>query len=254
MTLIRRPQLRRRTTFGLLGLVISGGAPAGLLVMRLATGQAALGALAEEWSREWQTYVYVAVSTAVAFTAFGAVLGGGADRLRQLATIDSVTGLQNRSGLTPRLEMEIRRAERYAQALSVVLLDLDGLKDINDRYGHATGDEALARIGAAIREGCRTTDVAGRWGGDEFLVVAPSTTLDDAMLLGDRIRHAVTVLPGTPPLTVSVGVASAARDAVRATPEGLLRAADDALYGAKRAGRNRVVAEVARDRRPSVTP
>lgn len=235
--------MSRRTTFGLLGLLLSAGAPIGLLLLRLATSRADIGSLAAEWTREWPTYLYVAVSTSLVFTAFGATLGHGADQLLRLATRDSLTGLLNRRALAQRLDFETRRARRYGQALSVLLLDVDHLKDINDRYGHGAGDDALQRIGDAISSGCRSTDIAGRWGGDEFLVVAPSTPLADAGLLGDRIQQAVRALGVEPSMTVSMGVASADAGSPPARFERLLRTADDMLYLAKRAGRDRVTQE-----------
>lgn len=235
--------LSRRAAFGLAGLILSLGAPAGLLLVRIASGQAALDAPLVEWSRDWPTYLYVALSTAIVFATFGAVLGHGADRLQRLARFDTLTGLRNRAGLAQRLDVELRRARRYGEPLSVVLIDVDRLKDINDRHGHGAGDDALRRIGAAISVGCRASDVAGRWGGDEFLVLAPSTPPPEARLLGDRIRRAVGELRGVPALSVSVGIASVARDLSPPSPEGLLRTADAALYAAKRAGRDQVADE-----------
>jgi two-component system, cell cycle response regulator len=232
--------MTRRTSFGLLGLLLSTGAPVGLLLLRLATSRAEIGALGQEWTREWPTYLYIALSTSVAFTAFGATLGHGADKLLRLATRDGLTGLLNRGALAQRLDIETRRAQRYGQALSVVLLDVDRLKSINDRYGHGAGDDTLRRIGEAITSACRSTDIAGRWGGDEFLVLAPSTVLADARLLGDRIQQAVRALDAPPSTAVSVGVASAEAGALPEQFEQLLRTADDLLYVAKRAGRDQM--------------
>jgi diguanylate cyclase (GGDEF)-like protein len=234
----------RRLAYASVGLLLSAGAPVGLLLVRLAAGLASLPVLAEEWAREGLTYVYVALSTATVFTAFGAVLGWNADQLALLATVDGLTRLLNRRGLAGRLEIEVRRAQRYGQPLSILLIDLDRLKRINDRSGHDAGDDALRRVGDAIRGGSRATDVAGRWGGDEFLVLAPSTPLDEAQRLGERIRDSVSALGAAPRLTVSVGVASTVGSPA-ASPDDLLRQADDALYTAKRHGRNQVSAEPA---------
>jgi diguanylate cyclase (GGDEF)-like protein len=235
----REWRLSRRVTYALIGLLLSAGAPVGLLVVRLATKATSPTPLADEWTRDWLTYLYVAVSTAIVFTAFGAVLGAKADLLARLATVDSLTSLLNRHGLAERLGTELRRAQRYGQPLSILLTDLDHLKEINDRHGHDAGDDALRRIGAAIHSGCRITDIAGRWGGDEFLVLAPSTSPDDARLLGERIRRSVTALGGAIPLTVSIGLAST-DSPHRISPDDLLRRADAALYAAKRRGRNQV--------------
>jgi diguanylate cyclase (GGDEF)-like protein len=235
----REWRLSRRVTYALIGLLLSAGAPVGLLLVRLAASESLPRSLTEEWSREWLTYLYVTVSTATVFTAFGGVLGAKADQLAQRATADSLTGLLNRHGLVERLDTELRRAQRYGQPLSILLIDLDHLKEINDRHGHDAGDDALRRVGRAIHSGGRATDIAGRWGGDEFLVLAPSTPPDDARWLGERIRRSVTALGGAIPLTVSIGLASTASPH-GISPDDLLRRADAALYAAKRRGRNQI--------------
>jgi diguanylate cyclase (GGDEF)-like protein len=232
----------RRLAYASAGLLLSAGAPVGLFLVRLAAGRASPWLFAEEWAREGLTYAYVTLSTATVFAAFGAVLGGRADELTHLATVDGLTRLPNRRGLMARLESEVSRSRRYGQPLSILLVDLDHLKRINDRRGHDAGDDALRRVGDAIRFGCRTTDVAGRWGGDEFLVLAPSTPLDEARRLGERIRDSVAGLGGLVPLTVSVGIASTV-GAPAASPPDLLRRADAALYAAKRRGRNQVASD-----------
>ncbi|HEY6549130.1 MAG TPA: GGDEF domain-containing protein, partial [Vicinamibacteria bacterium] len=127
--------------------------------------------------------------------------------------------------------------------LSVLLLDVDGLKLLNDRHGHRRGDEALERVAEAIRTGSRATDVAARWGGDEFAILAPNTGRLEALTLAERVR-ALTA-EGNPPseaVTVSAGVATFDFSRRPATPDELIRTADAALYEAKRSGRNRVVA------------
>ena len=232
----------RRLVYGSVGLLLSAGAPVGLMIVRFAAGLASPRSLAEEWTQQWLTYVYVALSTAIVFTAFGAVMGGKADRLALQATVDGLTRLLNRRGLAARLEIEVSRAQRYGQPLSLLLIDLDRLKRINDRRGHAAGDDALRRVGEAIRFGCRATDVGGRWGGDEFLVLAPSTPLDEARRLGERIRDLLSAPGGPTAITVSVGIACTVRSPA-ASPDDLLRQADAALYEAKRHGRNQVSAE-----------
>jgi diguanylate cyclase (GGDEF)-like protein len=187
--------------------------------------------------------VYVALSTTVAFVTFGYVLGRRADQLYDLSITDPLTGLRNRRVVQERLEEEVGRAQRYGTALSVLLIDIDGLKELNDRHGHRAGDVALRKVATAIRNGSRATDRAARWGGDEFMLLAPNTGLTEARQLAERIRGLVaegTSAPGEP-ITVSVGVAThdSARDA--GTTEALVRRADRALYEAKRLGRNLVV-------------
>jgi diguanylate cyclase (GGDEF)-like protein len=228
-------------SFGLTGLILAIGAPAGLLVLRMGMGTASLAQVGAEWRRDASTYVYVTVSTAVVFACFGAVLGLSADRLARLATSDSLTGLLNRTGMEHRLAAEMRRLHRYPAPLSLLLLDIDRMKDINDRHGHRAGDEALRRVARAIEGAARATDSGSRWGGDEFLVLAPATSLADAIVLGSRIRAAVAAAADEEPrLSVSIGIASVPPVASGPPLDELLQAADDALYDAKRAGGDQV--------------
>jgi diguanylate cyclase (GGDEF)-like protein len=182
------------------------------------------------------TLLYVTLSTLAAFSAFGWVLGRHADALADLSRTDPLTGLRNQRAFDERLEEEVTRAGRYGEPLSVLILDIDALKAINDRSGHDAGNEALRAVATALRRGARQSDLAARIGGDEFAVVAPSADARDALALGERIRSLVA--DGTDGITVSVGVATLDRE--RKTPGALVRAADRALYQAKRDGRNRV--------------
>ena len=232
----------RGLAYAAMGMLMAAGAPCGLLLFRWAQrGEASLRWLHGEIVSDLALYTYVTVSTAVVFSVFGLVLGLGADRLVVLSRIDALTGLLSRRAFVDRLEQEQVRALRYPQVVSLLLLDLDGLKAINDRHGHMAGDAALAALGTAIREGLRAADVAGRWGGDEFAVLAPQTPEDAALRLAERIRRlAESAIPRAGPgFTVSVGVAIA--EAGRPWPVAeILEAADHALYDAKGGGRNRV--------------
>jgi diguanylate cyclase (GGDEF)-like protein len=136
---------------------------------------------------------------------------------------------------------EVAQAGRSVQPLGAVALGLDHFKTLNDRHGHQAGDEALAAVGAALAATVRASDFAGRWGGEEFLVLLPDTGLEGATLLAEKLRAAVSTIdvPGVPGrITASAGVAVLPDHAADA--EELLRAADRALYAAKAAGRNRV--------------
>jgi diguanylate cyclase (GGDEF)-like protein len=163
--------------------------------------------------------------------------------VKRQAITDELTQLANRRRFTETLSVEVRRAERFSDPLALVLADLDDFKQINDRYGHQTGDEVLRRFSDVLRENVRDFDLPVRYGGEEFAVLLPETGLDGAEQLARRLQSALLHLrlPETgsdkPPVTASFGVASfpAARSA-----EELLSAADGALYRAKAAGKNRV--------------
>jgi diguanylate cyclase (GGDEF)-like protein len=199
----------------------------------------------DEMRSDVETYVYATTSTALAFAAFGSVLGYFADSLVQLATTDPLTGLVNTRVFYDRLRHELSRAARYREPLSVLMLDLDGLKRINDCHGHQAGDAALRAVAGAIRTGLREIDLGARLGGDEFGVVAPRTTEEAAGVLAERLRAAVattmTAPRGLEP-AVSIGIASLvpSSDALSTIPS-MIAAADAALYRAKRDGGNRVV-------------
>jgi diguanylate cyclase (GGDEF)-like protein len=164
------------------------------------------------------------------------------DRLRAQATIDPLTGCHNRRGFDEILAMEVSRGKRYSRPLSLVLLDIDHFKRVNDDYGHEVGDHALQRIGRAVRHTFRTTDSACRYGGEEFALIFPETPKEEGLKLAERLRVLVESLPPNAEvprtLTASFGVACFPDDA-ESIPD-LIRAADRALYQAKTNGRNRV--------------
>lgn len=152
--------------------------------------------------------------------------------LRQLAVRDPLTGLANYREFVRVLEGEIERSGRTARAFAVVLLDLDGLKKINDRYGHIVGSGALLRVADVLRASSRAVDTAARFGGDEFALVLPETEGPAAFQVAERVRSDVAADPAPPRLSVSVGVALYPIDGT--APEDLLRVADQSLYEAKR--------------------
>jgi diguanylate cyclase (GGDEF)-like protein len=164
------------------------------------------------------------------------------DRLRAQATIDPLTGCHNRRGFDEILAMEVARGKRYSRPLSLVLLDIDHFKRINDDFGHEVGDNALQRIGRAVRHTFRNTDSACRYGGEEFALIFPETPKEEGLKLAERLRVLVESLPPNAEvprtLTASFGVACYPDDA-DSIPD-LIRAADRALYQAKTNGRNRV--------------
>ena len=164
------------------------------------------------------------------------------DRLRAQATIDPLTGCHNRRGFDEILGVEFQRARRYQRPLSLVLLDIDHFKTINDAFGHEVGDNALQRIGRAVRHTFRNTDSACRYGGEEFALIFPETPKDEGARLAERLRTLIETLPPNAEvprsLTASFGVAAYPEDGNDITS--MIRAADRALYLAKANGRNRV--------------
>jgi diguanylate cyclase (GGDEF)-like protein len=163
------------------------------------------------------------------------------DNLVEKATRDGLTGLLNRRELDVQAEAAVRLAQRHDRPLSVLLADIDHFKQINDTYGHAAGDEVLREVARRVTASCRLSDVLGRYGGEEFLLILPETHADEAVTTGDKLRR---ILADEPVLfgqleisvTTSVGAASWGASMIAAS---LIDAADQALYRAKSLGRNR---------------
>ena len=149
------------------------------------------------------------------------------DHLRQQAACDPLTGLANYRRLAEVLDMEVKRSERTGREFALLLFDLDGLKKINDRYGHLTGNNALCRV-ADVLSFCRDIDTAARYGGDEFAVVLPETGAEAAKQVAQRICDGIANDGMVPPLSVSIGIAVYPQDGGRIEP--LLRTADAAMY------------------------
>lgn len=165
---------------------------------------------------------------------------------RQLAITDALTGLYNRRYFEKVLPQELERARRYNQPFSILLIDADNFKKVNDTFGHPMGDRVLATIGRTINKTLRTVDFAFRYGGEEFIAILPESDIKSACKAAERIRQRV-IADGrkvlrsgmTEPVTVSIGVSSFPRDA--ADGEALVAVADRLLYQAKGAGKNRIL-------------
>jgi diguanylate cyclase (GGDEF)-like protein len=163
--------------------------------------------------------------------------------LLQLASIDILTGLVNRRVIMQQAQSEIRRASRYQKDLAVLMLDIDHFKQINDRYGHAAGDRVLTEFAELCKQSIRDTDLAGRYGGEEFFILLPEIDIKTAILSAERIRmciaaHQFTLRDGTTlSITCSIGIASYLPD--QDDLDKLLLRADQAMYQAKHQGRNR---------------
>jgi diguanylate cyclase len=168
--------------------------------------------------------------------------------LTELSMRDPLTGLYNRRGLSERLVEEVSRARRYGAPLSLVMVDIDHFKRINDTHGHAIGDVAIGHVARLLMRDRRVSDIVARYGGEELLLLLPHTPLDGALSLAERLRYLIEKTPfrtvsGEDSLTVSMGVALFKLNMRQ--PEELLEAADQALYRSKHAGRNRVTAGAA---------
>ena len=165
------------------------------------------------------------------------------EQTKMLAQTDALTSLYNRRHTNATLDTEVLRTNRYGPPLSAVMCDIDHFKSINDRFGHNIGDEVIRRVANVLSASVRRIDLAGRWGGEEFVLVLPSTPLDGAAIVAERIRASIEALGplegGPDRVTVSVGVGEHERgkNAIE-----LIERADRALYRAKQGGRNRVEA------------
>jgi len=165
------------------------------------------------------------------------------EELRRLATIDSLTGVNNRRNYLELTQMEIRRAQRYRNQLSLIMLDIDHFKKINDTYGHSAGDLVLTELGSICRQEMRESDIIGRLGGEEFAITLTQSGQEEALALAERLRavvsqRSVKIEEGEFRFTASFGVAWMSPGEEDLKP--LLDRADRALYEAKKSGRNRV--------------
>lgn len=168
--------------------------------------------------------------------------------LLELSNTDYLTGMFNRRYLIKELEKEFRRCVRKGTNLSLILLDIDHFKLINDSFGHLQGDLVLQRVAQQLQKELRSYDIAARYGGEEFIAVLPDASLTEACFVAERIRGAIQSLNfggalNALSVTVSLGVAAVRHPESRSV-DGLIKAADDALYRAKSGGRNRVECDV----------
>jgi diguanylate cyclase (GGDEF)-like protein len=172
-------------------------------------------------------------------------------QLHELAQTDALTGLANYRALELRLDEEFKRARRYAYPLSVVIIDLDHLKAINDGMGHDVGNRAIFALAGHLRSNLREVDFAARFGGDEFVALLPHQTATEAAVFAERVRAGLRAVgvqrddgrPAPFGLSISVGIADHSGPHPRESAAELMRAADAALYVAKRAGRDQVVVD-----------
>ena len=166
--------------------------------------------------------------------------------LSEVSTRDTLTGLYNRWYVLEKIDSEINRSLRHGSPMSVLMLDLDHFKRINDTYGHPVGDQVLQWVGKTLKESCRVYDVAGRYGGEEFCIVLPETKVGSTAAVADRIKakmETTTLRIGDATLNVTASIGIAGVDSVPGemlSPAALIDRADRAMYSAKNHGRNRI--------------
>ena len=166
-------------------------------------------------------------------------------KVNELSITDELTGLYNRRKMDEVIELEFNKAKRYGNSLSVMILDIDHFKRINDFYGHKTGDIVLSKIGGILNRNIRTIDTAVRYGGEEFVIILPQTDFNGAVISAKKIKNLIrkqnfTQIQGE--VTVSIGIASLPDENIN-TVDDILKIADDFLYEAKNSGRNRIMGE-----------
>ncbi|MDQ4144777.1 MAG: sensor domain-containing diguanylate cyclase [Actinomycetota bacterium] len=180
------------------------------------------------------------ISMVMQFAAHGALAMRNAWLLQQvqsLADTDALTGVANRRSFEKAITRDVSRSIRSGEPLTLVMIDLDYFKQLNDMFGHQAGDEVLRRVGAVLRGACRGSDVPARYGGEEFAVLLPACGKEEAFAAAQRLRYLIAGIEAPVPISASAGVATYPVHAT--TPEGLVAAADEALYQSKRMGRNR---------------
>lgn len=260
---IRRPPVDRPRSawqFAVLGAFLGLGSPLGMALIRFVTGN---GEFLFTWAQAEVRalgipYLYMCLGTVTAFGILGYWLGRRNERLgrdlvrahevssefMQISRTDALTGLLARGYLIERLEDELKRAQRHHAPLACLFVDVDGLKALNDGYGHLAGDRALQAVAHVLKTEARVTDIVGRIGGDEFIAVLPQTASQGAYVAAERIRREVESCAlesaGTHlRLTVSIGVYAKIPSEV--SVENCLRGADEALHESKTRGKDRTV-------------
>jgi diguanylate cyclase (GGDEF)-like protein len=167
------------------------------------------------------------------------------EELRSQATYDSLTGIYNKGAFLKELDLELKLALRHVFETSIIFIDIDNFKDFNDTHGHLLGDKLLCDFIQILKHHCRRTDILGRFGGEEFIVIAPHTDKNKALKFAEKLRlaaskHKFTGRTGDVYITFSAGIASFPADAIDVAE--LIKKADEAMYCSKKAGKNRVTA------------
>lgn len=226
------------------GALLGFGGPLGWLALQLLAGHPVAGQLGSQVG----LYAYMLLGTVLAFGLFGFRIGTDEDALRYESVTDALTGLKNVRYFKERINEEMKRARRGGNHFSLLIMDIDHFKRVNDKHGHPAGDKILHFLAGILASKVRTQDVVARVGGEEFAVMLPDTPPEKAMELAQRLRKAVEKshfkVSETQVLRVTISVGLASAVASRATKaEGYYASADRALFQAKHHGRNRVEQE-----------
>ena len=234
-----------RLTYSLIGLILGICAPIGALIIRVIVMRVPIGA---DIATNRFFYLYQLIGTCVVFVVAGWIAGLRAEQLRDaesfyhaLSEHDALTGLYNARAFRNRYGRLLERAARTGAPVSLLLIDVDHLKQINDRHGHTTGNKVLMHVATALREAKRAEDSAARWGGDEFAILLEGADEAAAMRVAENVLAQVNAKPVsfTRGLTTTVTIGMCTATHVSAETD-LFASADRALYTAKREGRNRV--------------
>jgi len=238
-----------RWSFAALGFCLGLGAPLGAFLIRYIARPAVRIDPQSELAANAFFYGYMLVATAAVFAAAGFAAGVNAERLREaeafyqgLSEHDPLTGLYNARALRDFYRRAIERVASRHDALSLLLIDIDGLKEINDRFGHLVGNQALTHVARAIREGKRAEDAAARWGGDEFAILLEFADERAACRVAENILdylHAVPLRAASRRIEVTVTIGVSVGIDISESDD-LLATADRALYRGKQAGRNQL--------------
>jgi diguanylate cyclase (GGDEF)-like protein len=221
------------------GLLLALGAPIGWIITQWLAGRDPF----DTDLVDSLVYSYIIITTSIIFSALGYAIGKREQMITDLALTDELTALYNKRYFKNRLEQEFKRHQRSASPFSVILIDLDFFKRVNDQFGHPAGDEVLKNISSIIMANCRTNEIAARVGGEEISIIACDCDLEAACLLADRIRlaieHSISNWQGKKiKITASFGVATASKASNNAW--NTYQDADRALYKAKQTGRNKI--------------
>ncbi|HEV2757584.1 MAG TPA: sensor domain-containing diguanylate cyclase [Actinomycetota bacterium] len=220
-----------------------------VLIVPLFADAAPLGVLAVEHGGRSSRIERRVLTTLGQFSSHAALALRNAwllEEIRRMADTDGLTGIANRRFFEAALDKEIARAKRSGEQLTLVMLDIDHFKQLNDTHGHQVGDQILQEVGNVLGEACREFDVPARYGGEEFAVLLPGCSTQESFSAAGRLRRLISEMEGAVPVTASAGVATFPLHATDAAA--LVKAADEALYESKRMGRDRVT----RSRRKSV--